>query len=524
MANSRYFTVPGSERTYDRNKLLGVLLIPLAMALLQVSSVDNLLPAIQSGLGASSSSIQWVLSGYALAVGILLVPSGRLGDVFGRSGMFTIGLAVFAAGSLACGLSSNPSVLNAMRIFQGIGAGIYSPQVTGLIQQYFVGRDKARAFGFMGLVIAMSVAAGPVMSGSFVAWLGDENGWRWSFIINAPLGIAGLICAAHFLPFGKERRHVGQRAMATDTEYADEEATSGHPTSGRRGEKIDLDPLGMIVLCLAVLCVMLPFMIEQSWRWFLLLGGVILAVVWLIWERSYKARGHIPMVNLDLFKLESFSFSVAITGFQFLGTTSIFVILSMYLQNGVGASALAVGLVSLSNALSSAFSAMWSGRHSLEHGRAIQVGALAVIAGASLLVIASAWGISRGGSLWLMVPSLVILGLGMGCMGAANQTVAMLDVPLAHGGTAGGVYQTTQRVTTAIGNALVTAIFFALSAGAQTGTTKGDHQWFVAFAAGMCVIVAIVLCALTVATMSYRRAKKRQISPHAADVAAVVEK
>ncbi|WP_406711483.1 MFS transporter [Trueperella pyogenes] len=149
--NPRYIRVAGSDRTYDRNKLLVVLLLPLMMTLLQVSSVNNILTSLARALSASDSQIQWVLSGYALAVGIVLVPAGRLGDMFGRSSAFIVGMAVFTLSSLFVGLSSDPTLLSSMRIIQGAGAGILAPQTTGLIQRYFVGQARAKAFALFGL-------------------------------------------------------------------------------------------------------------------------------------------------------------------------------------------------------------------------------------------------------------------------------------------------------------------------------------------------------------------------------------
>lgn len=129
-------------------------------------------------MSASESGIQLILSGYALAVGISLVPAGRLGDIFGRSSMWVIGLAIFTLASLGCGLAHTIAELNLMRVLQGIGGGFFSPQVTGLIQQYFQGRARARAFGYMGLVVAASVAVGPLLSGLLVSLLGQDPGWR----------------------------------------------------------------------------------------------------------------------------------------------------------------------------------------------------------------------------------------------------------------------------------------------------------------------------------------------------------
>lgn len=154
------FTVPGSTRVYDKRQLLTVLLVPLMMALVQVSSVNNALPALSEALHSSDGGLQWVLSGYALAIGIVLVPAGRLGDILGRSSLFVVGLTIFTFASLACGISTNVLMLNLFRIVQGIGAGILSPQTTGLILQYFEGHARAKAFALFGLVVSLSVAIG----------------------------------------------------------------------------------------------------------------------------------------------------------------------------------------------------------------------------------------------------------------------------------------------------------------------------------------------------------------------------
>lgn len=134
----------------ERRRILWVLLVPLFMSLISVSIVNVALSSIQQELGASSSALQWVLTGYALAFGVLLVASGRAGDVFGRRKLFIAGIAVFAGASLVCGLAPNTTVLNIGRVIQGLGSGILNPQTVGMIQEYFQGRERAKAFGLFG--------------------------------------------------------------------------------------------------------------------------------------------------------------------------------------------------------------------------------------------------------------------------------------------------------------------------------------------------------------------------------------
>ena len=271
--NTRFFSVWGSDRKYDRNIILAVLLISLMMSLLQVSSVNNLLPSIHLALDTSDSSTQWILSGFTLAIGVMLVPAGRMGDLAGRSGMFVLGLGLFATASLGCGMATTPIVLNIMRVIQGFGAGMYSPQVTGMILQYFQGKARAKAFGLMGLVVSMSVAVGPVLSGSMVNLFSPDPGWRVTFFLNVPIALIAMLASWRYLPF----------------------------THQKTRQHLDIDPVGMLLLVLAVLCIMVPFMNDASWRWFLLIAGAVLVTAWVIWEQKYELRGKEPMVSINLF-------------------------------------------------------------------------------------------------------------------------------------------------------------------------------------------------------------------------------
>ena len=201
--------VPGTDRVFNRQLMLVPLLAILAMTMMAISSINVALPSIELSIGASEADLQWLLSGYALAFGIVLVASGRLGDVFGRSTYFVIGVALFTLGSLGCSLAHTPALLNGMRLLQGVGAGVSSPQVNGMILQYFSGRRRARAFALFGVVVSASVAIAPSITGLLIDWLGPDWGWRASFLWNVPIGLITVGLAARWLPFGAER---GRRA------------------------------------------------------------------------------------------------------------------------------------------------------------------------------------------------------------------------------------------------------------------------------------------------------------------------
>src|SRR6185312_7574536 len=146
-----------------RWRILAVLLVTMFMSLVGVSIVNVVRPAIQASLGASQSDIQWVLAGYALTFGVVLVAAGRAGDVYGRGALFIAGVAIFTLSSVAAGLAPDPLSLNIARFIQGVGSGLVNPQVLGMIQQYFRGPERGRAYGAMGTVVGFSVAIGPLL-------------------------------------------------------------------------------------------------------------------------------------------------------------------------------------------------------------------------------------------------------------------------------------------------------------------------------------------------------------------------
>src|SRR5690625_5587737 len=145
----------------ERGRMLLVLLTAIFMSLIAVSIVNVAVPSIQYGLGASDSDVQWVLSGYALTFGVVLVAAGRAGDLVGRGGIFIIGVTVYTLASVMAGFAPSAEALNVARFVQGVGAGLLNPQGVGMIQQYFLGPERGRAFGYFGATVGVAVALGP---------------------------------------------------------------------------------------------------------------------------------------------------------------------------------------------------------------------------------------------------------------------------------------------------------------------------------------------------------------------------
>lgn len=466
--------VDGTDRVFHRTKVLLVLLIPLAMSLIAVSSINVALPSIERGLGATSADLQWVLAGYALTFGVVLIPAGRIGDILGRSSVFAVGLVVFTLASLACGLAATPGQLTMARFIQGVGAGLFSPPTMGMIQQYFTGIARAKAFALFGVAVSASVAVGPVLAGVIIHAVGFENGWRATFFFNVPFGALGLALAFAWFPFAQERLWWRQRGSGP-------------------GPHLDLDPVGAVLAATGVLMLMWPFMARTTGPiWLFVPAGLALLLIWLAWERRYKAVGRQPMVDLELFSHRSFTFGTAVAGALFLGATSIFAVLAIHLQSGLGVGALATGLVGLPNAVMSAQASWWGGRHALTRGRKLVIlGLGSMVAGVLLSALTVALVATRNVSFWWLMLPLSAIGWGMGVTTSCNQTLAMQDIPAHSGGTAGGVKQTAERVGTAVGTAGVTAVFFAVTASASS------HRGFVwAYVAIACLLTVALLLAV----------------------------
>lgn len=465
-----------------RWRVLSVLLVTIFMSLVGVSIVNVALPSIQEGLGASQSDIQWVLSGYALTFGIVLVAAGRAGDIFGRGPIFIAGVVIFTLSSVAAGLAPDPTSLNIARFIQGIGSGLLNPQAIGMIQQYFRGAERGKAFGYFGTVVGLSVAVGPLLGGLLIELGGPENGWRWTFLVNLPVGITAVVLALRWFPRPlRNRKPAGQARLRSR----------------------DFDPVGALLLGLAVLTVLLPFVETQAsaWIWALLPASALLVLLWALWERRYKALGYSPMVDLAIFRTASFSNGALLVGLYFTGMTSIFVLVALYMQQGLGHTALEAGTVGLPSAILGAVSANWGGRVVMRYGRKLVItGMFCALAGLALSILVIQLTAAGTASEWWLLATLGLVGVGQGAVITPNQTLTLADVPLEYAGSSGGIMQTGQRIGTSVGIAMITAVSFAVLA---------MSSWAAAITTGFTVIGVVILLALAVAFHDLHRRQRR---------------
>ncbi len=189
-----------SSAAPNRWKALAICLVGGFMVLLDVSIVNVALPSIRTGLSASSSDLQWVVSGYALTFGLVLVPAGRLGDVRGRRTVFVVGVGLFTLASAACGAAQSSTWLVIARLIQGLAGGLVTPQISATIQQLFRGEERGKAFGLFGSVVGLSTAIGPLVGGLLIQVVGVGDGWRWVFFVNLPIGLIAMPFAWRLLP------------------------------------------------------------------------------------------------------------------------------------------------------------------------------------------------------------------------------------------------------------------------------------------------------------------------------------
>lgn len=459
-----------------RWRILAVLLMAIFMSLMSVSVVNVALASIQDALGASLSDIQWVLSGYALTFGVVLVSAGRAGDLMGRGGIFILGTILFTLASVAAGLAPDAQWLNAARFVQGVGSGFMNPQAVGMIQQYFRGSERGRAFGFFGTTVGVSVAIGPVIGGLLIQLGGLEIGWRLTFLINVPVGLLIIVLALRWFP----------RPLIHKPKLLEHKGLSS------------LDPVGALLLGLGVLAVLYPFVEADpsGLIWSLLPAGLLLFYLWARWERWYTQRGYSPMVDLKIFATSSYRNGSIIMTLYFLGMTSVWVLIPLYVQQGLGFSAFEAGMVGIPSALLSAYSANWAGKRVNRYGRKVVIGGLlfaifGLLASVGVVFLHEYLDLS----IWWLLLSLAFFGLGQGSVVSPNQALTLAEVPLAYAGSSGAIMQTGQRIGTSVGIAVITAIVFAV---------RPYSSWSVAVSVGLLAVTLVILLALAMAIKDLR--------------------
>ncbi len=467
---------PGADDPHPgRWRALAVTLLVGFMTLLDVTIVNVALPSIQHGLHASPAAVQWIISGYALTFGLTLVAGGRLGDLVGRRRMFLLGLVAFTLTSAGAGAAPTIMLVVVARLLQGAAAGLLTPQNTGLIQQLFSGPERGRAFGIFGTTVGVSAATGPLLGGLLLAAFGASQGWRAIFFVNVPIGVVAMVLAHRLLP----RRDPGQ-------------------SEGSVRSRVDLT--GAVLLAAAVLGILLPVIEAEgdpaTWTWWLVL--VVPPATWgfVRWERRVLGRGGSPLLDVRLFdRARGFGPGILLATAYFCGFSGIWLVLALFLQNGLGYSPLQSGLSVMPFAVGSALSSVFAGRLVGSRGRWVTVAGLGlVLAGFATVAVVVPLTLPHHTALVLLGP-LLVAGIGSGAVISPNITLTLDGVPPKMGGAAGGALQTGQRIGSAVGAAILAAVF---------RITAGPGQLGAAVRFTFACSVAFTLAALVLAVRELR--------------------
>ncbi|MGV9308035.1 MFS transporter [Nonomuraea sp. NPDC003727] len=416
---------------------LFVILAAEIMDLIDALITQIAAPTIQKELGGSASLIQWLISGYTLAMAVGLITGGRLGDLYGRKRMFVIGALGFTAASLLCGVSVSPEMLIAARVLQGLFGSVMIPQGLGLIKEMFPPEEIGKAFGMFGPVMTISSVGGPVLAG----WLVDADlfgtGWRMIFLINLPIGVAAVLAALKFLP-----------------EFRMSNATR-------------LDLVGMLIVSAAAFLLIFPLIQGQeqdwpAWTFVSMAGSIVMFAIFGAYESRRQRTGKDPLVTPSLFRKRAFTGGLVAGLSFFTGMIGLSLVFMLYVQEGLHFTPFQAGLASLPQAIGGIVGFGIAMALVAKLGRTLlQIGTAVMATGAGVLGLT----IHLAGldvSAWQLAPGLALVGIGMGLTMAPFFDIVLAGVEPHESGSASGTLTAIQQLGSALGAAVLGTLFFNL--------------------------------------------------------------
>lgn len=412
--------------------VLAVVLAADVMDLLDSTITNVAGPSIRRDLGGGATTLQWLGAGYTLAFAILLITGARLGDILGRRRLFLVGSAGFTVMSAACAAAPSPGVLIALRVLQGAFGALLVPQGFGLLKETFPEDEMGKVFSFFGPALALPMLVAPVLAGALIDWDLMDTGWRLVFLINLPIGAVAFGVALHVLP----------RAVS-------------HP-----GTRLDLGGMALVGAALAAITYPLIQGHDAGWpAWtFLLLGaGAALLAAFVVYER--RLRGD-PLIERGLLSNRTYLSGIAVALAFFGAFGGLLLCVSLFVQLGEGFSPIHAGLtltpmiVGMLVGMGGSFALVPRlGRHLLH------VGIVVVTAGALTLAVTMTG--ARSAGTWDLVPSLVALGAGAGLSIGQLFDFILASVGDDEVGSASGVLEAVQQLSTALGVAVLGTVFFS---------------------------------------------------------------
>lgn len=413
--------------------LVPALLLPTFMGFLDLWIVLVALPSIRTDLEASFGAAQLVVGIYLTTYGAALVLGGRLGDRFGRRRLLSWGLVAFTASSALCAAAPTPAALVVARAIQGVGAALMLPQVLSVIQVAVPAERRTAAIGAYTSVIGLAVVSGLVLGGTLLQADVLGLGWRALFVINVPIGAAGLVLLRAVVP---------------------------ESTAPRR-PRLDLRGAGILSACLLVGLLCLVEGSDRGWPP-LTLAGLAVSVLlgaWFAWtELTLERAGADPLVPPRLLRERPVQAGLALTGLFYVANSGLFVVLPFLFQGALGLNALGTGLAFAPLGVAFVLTSLASRRDGAPTGaRPMLQGAVLMVVGTAGAIVACQAG---GGTVAVAAP-LLLYGLGSGMVYPRIVGTALAQVPAEDAGAASGVLLTATQVANALGVVIVGGTFTA---------------------------------------------------------------
>jgi EmrB/QacA subfamily drug resistance transporter len=423
--------------TEKRGLAMGVMIFASFMDLLDATIVNVALPSIRSDLDASGAQLEWTVGGYLLAFAVLMITGGRLGDMFGRRRLFVTGVVGFTVGSALACVAPTIGILLVARVVQGAFAAMMVPQVLSSLQALYSPRERAPMLGLIGAVSGMSAVIGPVLGGWLVSSDAFGIGWRSIFLINLPVGAVLVALALRWVP----------------------DTRSEHP--------LRLDPVGLVLVTTGLLGVVYALIEgrQQDWAaWILAIGagGLLVLAAFVVQQVRRERTTGSALLPMRLFADRGFSAGLVTQG-AFQGALAGFaLVLTVYVQTGLGWSAVHAGLTLLPFSLGAFVGTGVSVPLGMKLGKVVMVVGAVLQSAATVWVLAVVHDQGDALSTWNLTPALVVSGIGLGLLVVPLVDVALATIPTAEAGAASGAYGTVQQVGAALGVAITGTVFFGV--------------------------------------------------------------
>lgn len=419
-------------RTPWRWVVFGVVFAANLMDIFDATIVNVAGPSIHTDLGGGASTLQWLSAGYTLAFAVLLIAGARLGDILGRRRLFLVGSAGFTLFSAACAVAPDTGVLIGFRVLQGAFGALMIPQGFGLIREVFDDDEFGKAVGMFGPAMGLPMLAAPIAAGALVDADLWGTGWRLVFLINVPIGVVAFALASKALPRG-----------------------AGFP-----GMKLDLT--GVWLIGLALIAIIYPLIQGQpegwpAWTFVLLAVGIALLFVFLRWE---KRRRSDALIEPSLLTNRTYLSGIAVVLALFGAFSGVLLCVSLYGQLGEGWSPVHAGLTLTPMVVGMVIGMVGGTVAVAKLGRhVLHIGLLVIAAGAAALALTVTGAPSA--SSWDLLPGLLLIGAGAGASIGQLFQFVLSSVTMREVGSASGVLEATQQLSTSLGVAILGTIFLS---------------------------------------------------------------